>query len=65
MATSWTQSDLEALEASIAKGVKSVSYGDRRVDYNSLDEMLKLRATMRDEIASPAVSQAIFAGRVQ
>ncbi len=65
MATSWTQANLDALEAAIAKGVKSVSYGDRRVDYNTLDEMLKLRATMRDEIASPQVSQAIFAGRVQ
>ena len=62
--TSWTQSDLDALEASIKKGVKSVSYGDRRVEYNSLQEMLQLRATMAAEISSPPTSQAIFAGRV-
>lgn len=63
-ATSWTQTDLDALEASIKKGVKSVSYGDRRVEYNSLAEMLQLRATMATEIAAPPQSQAIFAGRV-
>ena len=64
MATSWTQSDLDALEAAIKKGVRSVSYASGRVDYHSLDEMLRLRAIMRDEISTPSPSQAIYAGRV-
>jgi len=65
MATSWTQSDLDLLEASIKKGVRRVTYASGTVEYHTLAEMLQLRATMRDDIADPAVSQAIFAGRVQ
>lgn len=68
MATSWTWDDLAALEAAIKKGVKSVSYGDRRVEYNSMAEMLQLRAAMRQELddaAGSSQSQAIYAGRVQ
>lgn len=64
MATSWTQSDLDRLEAAIKTGARRVTYTSGTVEYHSLAEMLQLRATMRDEIASPTPSQAIFAGRV-
>ena len=50
----WTQTDLDALNQSIAKGVTSVRYADRSVQYRSLSEMLTLRALMTDEIALPS-----------
>ena len=50
----WTQTDLDALNQSIANGVTSVRYADRSVQYRSLNEMLTLRALMIDEIALPS-----------
>jgi hypothetical protein len=47
----WSQSDLDALDVSIKKGVRSVTYKDGAVVYHSLDEMLKLRGVMQAEIA--------------
>lgn len=49
----WTTADLEALDKSIAKGVTSVRYADRTVQYRSLEEMLKIRALMMDELGLP------------
>lgn len=50
----WTQSDLDSLELAMKKGVLSVRFGDRMVQYNSLAEMLKLRGAMKEEIADSA-----------
>jgi len=52
MATSWTQSDIDALEAAIKVGRLSVRFGDRSVQYQSITEMLKLRQEMIDAVAS-------------
>lgn len=68
MSTSWTASDVAALEAAIKKGVKSVSYASGTVVYHSLDEMLRLLDRMRadvDDAAGTGASQMIFAGRVR
>lgn len=67
VATTWTTAHLAALEAAIAKGVRSVSYGDRRVEYGSIDEMLKLRATMAAAIdgSDQGNNSLIFAGRIR
>ena len=46
----WTQTQLDALEEAIAQGSLSVQYGDKRVQYRSLDEMLRLRDLMRKEL---------------
>lgn len=46
----WTTEQLDALEAAIATGTKSVMYGTKMVTYNSLDEMLRLRDLMRREL---------------
>ena len=65
MATSWTPSDVAALEAAIKRGTRSVSYASGSVTYHSLAEMLTLLDRMRSEVegdASP--SQVIYAGRV-
>lgn len=48
----WTQTDLDRLTAAIAQGVRRVTYSDgRAVEYHSLGEMLRLKATMKDEVA--------------
>ncbi len=64
MTTSWTQADVEALEAAIKRGTLSVQFGDRRIEYNSTSEMLKLLETMKDAVAiaaSKATSRTTFA----
>lgn len=50
----WTQADLDVLEAAIASGARTVSFSDRTVTYNSLAEMLQLRALMRAEVQGTA-----------
>lgn len=67
MATSWTSSDIAALEAAIKRGVRSVTYASGTVTYHSLSEMLTLLDRMRAEVAEAgagSTSQAIYAGRV-
>ena len=50
----WTQTDLDALETALKAGVRRVSYGDRSVEYHSLEEMLKLRDAMKQTINTAA-----------
>lgn len=65
--SSWTPAQLVALEAAIAKGVRVVMYGDQRVEYQSVDAMIRVRDLMRSEIANAGVvgsqSRVIYAGR--
>jgi len=46
----FTQAQLDALEAAIGLGVKRVKYGDKETEYQSLDDMLKLRDKMAAEL---------------
>ena len=46
----WTSEQLASLEAAIAEGALIVAYGDRRVQYRSLEDMLQLRHAMRVEL---------------
>lgn len=46
----WTEADLTKLEEAIASGAKSVQYENKKVDYHTLDEMLKLRDLMRKSL---------------
>lgn len=50
MTTSFTAEHLRRLEEAIGRGVLSVQYEDRRTQYRSLDEMMRIRALMRDEL---------------
>ena len=53
----WTQADLDALDKAIAdgRGVRAISFTDgQSVQFNSIDEMLRLRAVMTREIAQSA-----------
>lgn len=52
----WTSADLTALETAIKSGVRHVQYADRSVTYHSLDEMMRLREAMKNDVASTAGS---------
>lgn len=46
----FTKAQLDALDAAIAKGTRSVQFEGRRVEYHSVNEMLALREQMAREI---------------
>jgi hypothetical protein len=49
--TTYTQEQLSALKAQAAKGVRSVSYDGHLVQFASIEEMMKLIATIERELA--------------
>lgn len=57
----FTLEQLEALETAIAQGARSVMYGNKQVMYNSTQEMLALRDTMRRELGLIPKTKRIFA----
>lgn len=48
--TNYTPEMLATLEKAIATGTRDVYYGDKRVSYRSLEEMLRIRDIMRKEL---------------
>lgn len=46
----FSQEQLSAIEAGIAAGTTSISYEGRSVTYRSLDEMLRIRALIRQSL---------------
>jgi hypothetical protein len=52
----WTQTDVEALERAIAegRGARSISFSDQTIVFGSVDEMLRLLATMKAAVAAAA-----------
>lgn len=46
----YTIEDYRALKVAIAQGAREVWYGDKRVAYRSLDEMLKILNLMESEL---------------
>jgi len=58
----YTQEQLDAINAAIAQGVKEVYYGDKRVVYRSLAEMLQIRTLMVKQLsaATPQRKNPIF-----
>lgn len=59
----WTETDLQALERAISEGAKVVQYQDRRVEYQSLSDMLRLRSIMRAELGMTTTQSGIGARR--
>lgn len=60
----FTQTQLDALETAIASGTLEVSVGDKKVRYHSLDEMIRLRDVIRNQLAADSQtpqSRASFA----
>lgn len=50
----YTPQQLEALDAAIAEGTLKVEYGDKKVEYRSLNEMLKIRNLIAAELGTAA-----------
>jgi hypothetical protein len=46
----FTREQLDILEAAIAQGALDVNYGDKRVTYRSLNEMMRTRDLMKKEL---------------
>ncbi|MBS1776025.1 MAG: hypothetical protein JSS64_07065 [Bacteroidetes bacterium] len=46
----FTTEQYNALNAAIAQGTLTVEYGDKKVTYRSLNEMLRIRAMMAKEL---------------
>lgn len=48
----WTQADIDALKSAIAsgRGVRSLTFGDQTVQFNSPSEMLDLLAVMQQDV---------------
>jgi len=51
MAT-WTQADIDALQASIKRGVLTVTFADRSITYQSLESMRELLAEMERSVSA-------------
>lgn len=51
---SFTQTDLDNINAAIAAGEMTVETQGRRVTYRSIDELLKARATIQADMATGA-----------
>ena len=60
MASSWTQTDLDALEGAIKSGITHVQFADRSVTYRSLDDMLKLRDIIQKELGLTTSNQTHY-----
>ena len=53
----FTQAQLDALETAIASGTLEVKTGDKSVRYHSLDEMIKLRDVIRNQLNADTQSK--------
>ena len=62
--TGFTTEKLQALEEAIGEGVLKVKYSDKEVEYRSLDEMYRIRNSMRKSLGlCPAPKNAgLFGG---
>lgn len=50
MSNDFTIEEYNTLNRAIAQGALKVKYGDKEVEYRSLDEMVRLRNIMRKEL---------------
>lgn len=57
----FSQADIDALKAAIASGVRTVSYADRTVTYQSFDDMQKALSLMESETSGSTSGRSTFA----
>ncbi|MFN3629066.1 MAG: phage head-tail joining protein [Casimicrobiaceae bacterium] len=58
----YTEADLEALQAALAKGERRVSFGDKTVEYRSIEQLqAAIRAVKRD-LHEQAVATGLWPG---
>lgn len=46
----FSQTDLDAIKTAIASGTMKVKYADREVQYQSLDDLLKIKGLIEKEL---------------
>ncbi len=46
----YTMDQYISLSSALAEGATSVQYGDKRIDYRSVDEMLRILAIMKRQL---------------
>lgn len=57
----YTQTELDALRAAIAEGVLKVEYGDKKVEYRSLNEMIRIKKMMEAELEGLPAEKRTYA----
>jgi hypothetical protein len=53
----YTQADLDRIRRAIARGETEVRQGDRMVQFRSVDELLKVKRAIEDELGATAGGQ--------
>ncbi len=57
MALGFTQAHLDALVGAAASGATKVQFGDRTIEYHTLDNLLKLIKLVQADLAGPSTSE--------
>lgn len=52
----YSETDLQAIEKAIARGVTKVKYADKEVTYSSLDELIRIRDLIKRELGLTKVA---------
>lgn len=58
----YTQADLDALQAALAKGEKRVSFGDKTVEYRSVEELQAAIRQVKRDLFEQAVATGLWPG---
>ena len=58
----YTQAHLDALEAALAKGEKRVTFGDKTVEYRSIDELIKAIEAVKRDLFEQAAATGLWPG---
>jgi hypothetical protein len=58
----YTQEQLELLEAALAKGEKRVSFGDKTVEYRSVDELKTAIELIKRDLFEQATATGLWPG---
>ena len=58
----YTQAHLDALEAALAKGEKRVTFGDKTVEYRSVDELMAAIEAVKRDLFEQAAATGLWPG---
>ena len=56
----YTQSDLDALQAAMAKGVRKLKMADEEVEFRTLTEMERMEARMKRELGQSSSGRVAY-----
>ena len=58
----YTQAQLDALKAALAKGEKRVTFGDKTVEYRSVDELMAAIEAVKRNLFEQAAATGLWPG---